>query len=99
MPNFGISSTFGLTAPAGYKQETSETVEVEAKTIRDETGKIVIAQPARVKTRTVTIRTKGEADLVDVSVKSFSGLTITSSKVDETNNDFPTSEVTAIEYI
>ena len=99
MPNFGISSTFGLTAPSGYKQETSETVEVEAKTIRDETGKIVIAQPARVKTRTVTIRTKGEADLVDVSIKSFSGLTITSSKVDETNNDFPTSEVTAIEYI
>lgn len=99
MPLFGISSTFGLTAPAGYKQETSETVEVEAKTIRDETGKIVIAQPARVKTRTVTIRTKGEPDLVDVGIGSFTGLTITSSKVDETNNDFPTSEVTAIEYI
>jgi hypothetical protein len=99
MPSFGISSTFGLNPPDGYVQETSETIEVEPKTIRGEDGQIVVAQAARVKTRTVTIRTKGDPDLVDVSVKSLNSLSITSSKVDETNNDFPTAEVTAIEYI
>jgi hypothetical protein len=50
-------------------------------------------------TTTVNVKTKGSAALSSVSSGSdFAGLTVTSSKYSQTNDDFSTSEVTGILY-
>lgn len=98
MPAFGIVGTFGLTAPSGYVQEASEEYAVDTLTIKNASGVVVEACPKKLVTRTVNVKTKGDTDLVPVVVKVFSGLTITGSKVSQSNDDFPTSEVTGIAY-
>lgn len=99
MPTFGISSTFGLTPPDGYEQEASEELSVEVATIKDKDGKVVEAMAKPLVTKTVTIRTKGAADLTNVHQGSISGtLVVTSSKVSQTNDDFSTSEITGNSY-
>jgi hypothetical protein len=93
MPTFGISSTFGLTPPDGYE------LSVEVATIKDKDGKVVEAMAKPLVTKTVTIRTKGAADLTNVHQGSISGtLVVTSSKVSQTNDDFSTSEITGNSY-
>lgn len=95
MATFGVTDTFGLTAPTGFLQSSEKTQEVETATIKGATGQV---EEARAKPRsktTVTVRCKGAAVLSTVPAgQDFSTLTITSSKFSETNDDFPTSEIT-----
>ena len=91
---FGADS-FGVTKPAGYLQESSEDKTIEIATIRDETGKTLVAQ-AKPRSQTITtVKTKSDAALLTVpSSGDFSGATVTSSKMSQTNDDFSTSEAT-----
>ena len=95
MPTFGVDNTFGLTAPTGgFLQSSERTQEVETATIKSAIGRVVVAQAKPRSKTTVTIRSKGVASLATVTVADFSALTVTSSKYNETNDDFPTSEIT-----
>ena len=95
MATFGVTSTFGLTAPTGsFLQSSERTQEVETATIKGATGRVVLAQAKPRSKTTVTINTKGVAALSTVTVGGFSALTVTSTKYNETNDDFPTSEIT-----
>jgi hypothetical protein len=99
MPTFGVPSTYGLTAPGGYAQEASEDKSLDVVTLKDTTGTIVAAQAKKLVTITTTVKCKGETDLVAVHVGAIAGSkVVTSSKVSESNEDFPTSEVTATSY-
>jgi hypothetical protein len=95
MATFGVTDTFGLTAPTGFLQSSEKTQEVETATIKNAIGQIAEAQAKPRQKTTVTVRCKGTAVLSTVPAgQSFSTLTITSSKFSETNDDFPTSEIT-----
>ena len=93
MPAFGVSSTFGLTAPTGFLQSSESSTDIEIATIKGATGQIVEAQAKPRATTTVTVKTKGTATLSSVTSGDMTGLTITSAKYSETNDDFGTSEV------
>ena len=95
MPTFGVDSTFGLTVPSGsFTQSSEKTQEVETATLKNAIGRVVLAQKKPRSKTTVTLRTKGVSSLSTVTVGDFSALTVTSSKYNETNDDFPTSEIT-----
>ncbi len=97
MPTFGVTDTFGLTAPLGYLQSSEKTQEVETATIKSAIGKVVVAQAKPRSKATITVRTKGEAVLSTVTTGvDFNALTVTSAKFSETNDDFATAEVTGI---
>jgi hypothetical protein len=85
---------FGVTEPSGYLQDSTEETTVEVATIRDFDGKTVVAQAKPRSTTTTTVNTKGDANLLTVPVGAFSGATITSAKIGQTNDDFSTSSVT-----
>jgi len=86
--------TFGVTAPSGYLQESSQETAVELATIRDFDGQTVLVQAKPRSTTTTTVKTKGEDDLLAVPEGAFSGAKLTGSKVSQTNDDFSTSEAT-----
>ena len=86
--------TFGVTAPAGYLQESSQETAVELATIRDADGQTVFVQAKPRSTTTTTVKTKGEDNLLAVPEGAFSGVKLTGSKVSQTNDDFSTSEAT-----
>lgn len=86
--------TFGVTAPSGYLQESSQETVVELATIREANGQTVLVQAKPRSTTTTTVKTKGDDDLLAVPEGSFSGAKLTSSKVSQTNDDFSTSEAT-----
>ena len=95
MPTFGVASTFGLTVPTGsFAQSSEQTQEVETATIKNALGRVALAEAKPRSKTTVTLRTKGVGSLSAVTVADFSTLTVTSSKYNETNDDFPTSEIT-----
>jgi len=98
MPSFGVTSTFGGTAPAGYLQSSERSVDCETATIKGADGKTVeaIAKPRSV--TTVTIKTKGAASIGSVSAGDMSGMTVTGAKYSESNDDFGTSEITSTLY-
>jgi hypothetical protein len=98
MPSFGVADTFGVTAPSGYIQSSESSTDVEVATIKNATGQIVEAVKKPRTLQTVTVKTKGDATLSTVAVGDFSGMTITSSKYSQTNDDFGTSEVTGSLY-
>lgn len=98
MASFGVTSTFGLTAPSGYLQSSEESVDVEVATIKNATGQVVEAIPKPRSTTTVNIKTKGDASLSTVVTGNFSALAITSSKFSQSNDDFSTSEITGTLY-
>jgi hypothetical protein len=99
MPAFGVSDTFGLTAPSGYIQESSQEEACDVATIKGATGNIEEAMAKPLTTTTVNIRTKGQPDLVSVHTGQISGtIVVTSSKVSESNDDFATAEITGIKY-
>ena len=91
--SFGATA-FGVTAPSGYLQESSQESTIELATIRNSTGQTVIAQPKPRSTTTTTVKTKGEVNLLAIPESIFTGATLTGSKVSETNDDFATSEAT-----
>jgi len=86
--------TFGVTAPSGYLQESSQETVVELATIRDADGQTVIVQAKPRSTSTTTVKTKGEDDLLAVPEGAFTGAKLTGSKVSQTNDDFSTAEAT-----
>lgn len=91
--SFGATA-FGVTAPSGYLQESSQEEAVELATIRDANGQTVLVQAKPRSTTTTTVKTKGEADLLTVPQGSFSGAKLTGAKVSQTNDDFSTAEAT-----
>lgn len=86
--------TFGVTAPSGYLQESSQEIAVELATIRDADGQTVVVQAKPRSTTTTTVKTKGEAELLAVPEGGFTGAKLTGSKLAQTNDDFSTSEAT-----
>jgi hypothetical protein len=98
MAAFGVNSTFGLTAPAGYLQSSERSVDVEIASIKGATGQTVEAIPKPRSTTTVTVKTKGTAGLSSVVTGDFSALSVTSSKYGQTNDDFGTSEIVGTLY-
>jgi hypothetical protein len=98
MPAFGVSSTFGVTAPSGFLQSSESSTDVEVATIKNATGQVAEVQAKPRTLQTVTVKTKGTASLSTIATGDFSGMTITSSKYGETNDDFGTSEVTGSLY-
>ena len=98
MPSFGVTTTFGAGSLSGITQSSEKTEEKEVATIRGADGKIAVAQAKPRLSRTVTVKTKGEATLSSVTVGDFSTLTLTSCKVSETNDDFPTIDYTYQQY-
>ena len=86
--------TFGVTAPSGYLQESSQEDAMELATIRNAEGQTVLVQKKPRATTTTTVKTKGEATLLAVPEGAFSSATLTSSKVSQTNDDFSTAEAT-----
>jgi hypothetical protein len=91
--SFG-AALFGVTAPSGYLQESTQEEVVELATIRDADGQTVVVQAKPRSTTTTTVKTKGEADLDTVPEGAFTGAKLTSSKVSQTNDDFSTAEAT-----
>lgn len=91
--SFGAIS-YGVTAPSGYLQESSQEVTRETATIRQANGQIVVAIVKPRSTTTTTVTTKGEANLLTVPEGNFSGATLTSAKESQTNDDFSTSSAT-----
>jgi hypothetical protein len=98
MASFGVTGTFGVTAPSGYLQNSESSTDVEVATIKNATGQIVEALKKPRTLQTVTVKTKGSAALSTVATGDFSGMTITAAKYSETNDDFATSEVTGSLY-
>lgn len=86
--------TFGVTAPSGYLQESSQEKTVELATIRDLDGQTVVVQVKPRSTTTTTVKTKGEPDLDVIPEGAMQGAKLTSSKVSESNDDFATAENT-----
>jgi hypothetical protein len=85
---------FGVTAPSGYLQDSTEEVTCEVATIRNASGQTVIAQAKPRTTTTTTVNTKGDVDLLSVPEGAFSGAKLTSAKVTESNDDFAVSSAT-----
>jgi hypothetical protein len=94
MPVLFGAVTFGVTAPSGYLQESSQEKSVELATIRDADGQTVVVQAKPRSTTTTTVKTKGEDDLLAVPEGAFSGAKLTGSKISQTNDDFSMSEAT-----
>jgi hypothetical protein len=98
MPTSFGAVTFGVTAPTGYLQESSQEVTVELSTIRDENGKTVLVQPKPRSVMTTTVKTKGDADFSAITIGNMgTSATVTGSKVSQTNDDFTTAEITYTE--
>ncbi|XHR27612.1 MAG: hypothetical protein ACFUZC_16930 [Chthoniobacteraceae bacterium] len=99
--NFGVTSKFGLTPPTGGVVEESSTEdEIEAKTIKDETGTTCRAVPGKTVKTTVTIKGKGLDMTTAVAAGAMVAGTVkvTSIKNSESNDDFPTFETTGVKY-
>ena len=96
---FGVTDNFGLTPPTGGTvEESSHEDEVEAKTIKDATGTTCRAVPSKMVKSTVSIKGRGTAS-VAVAAGALSGtVKVTSVKNSESNDDFPTYEVTGVSY-
>ena len=96
---FGVTDNFGLTPPTGGTVEESSTEdEIEAKTIKDATGTTCRAVPGKMIKTTVTIKGRGTAT-VAVAAGALSGSVKTISvKNTESNDDFPTYEMTGTKY-
>ena len=98
---FGVTSTFGLTAPTGcVVEESSSEDEVEAKTIRDQTGTTCRAVTSKTIKTTVMIKGRGLDLTTPVTAGAMVAGTVkvTSLKTSESNDDFPTFEITGVKY-
>jgi len=98
---FGITDNFGLTTPTGGVVEESSTEdEVEAKTIKDETGTTCRAIPGNLIKTTVSIKGRGLDTTTAVSAGSMTSGTVKVISVKNTENqdDFPTFEQQGVSY-
>ena len=98
---FGVTSNFGLTPPTGgVVEESSSEDEVEAKTIKDQTGTTCRAVTSKTIKTTVTIKGRGLDMTTAVAAGAMVAGTVkvTSVKNSEANDDFPTFETTGVKY-
>ena len=97
--SFGITTNFGLTTPTGGTVEESSTEdEIEAKTIKDETGTTCRAVPSKMIKTTVSIKGRGLSSLALAAGALGGTVKVTSVKNTESNDDFPTYEMTGVSY-
>jgi len=94
MPVTFGATAFGVTLPSGYLQESSKEKTVELATIRGAEGTTEVVQVKPRSTTTVTVKTKGEPNLLAVAEGVMSAGKLTSSKVSESNDDFAVAEAT-----
>lgn len=97
---FGAIVFGGISAPTGYLQESSIEYSGETATIREADGHTVKAIFKPTTTVKATAKTKGDSVLTSCEMGLLGGsFKVTESKYDMSNQDFPTSEVTATRYI
>jgi len=97
--SFGISSNFGLITPAGGTvEESSSEDEVEAKTIKDETGTTCRAVTSKMIKTTVSIKGRGTSNVAVAAGELSGAVKVTSVKNAESQDDFPTYEMTGVSY-
>ena len=97
---FGASA-FSLTMPTGGTiEESSLESECEIKTIKNLSGITCRAIPGKIVTQTETLKGRGTAPITGVTGGEFTSsvMKITSIKNTESNDDFPTYEITAKSY-
>ena len=97
---FGVTNLHGLAPASGHAQEASADASIEVATLRNALGVTVVAEPKKMITRTITLSGKGTPDFTDVAAGAITINTsfITSVKVTESNDDFPTFEIQAVAY-
>ena len=97
--SFGITDNFGLITPAGGTvEESSSEDEVEAKTIKDETGTTCRAVPGKMIKTTVSIKGRGTSSLALAAGALGGDVKVISVKNAESQDDFPTYEQTGVKY-
>ena len=98
---FGLNNDTGLTTPAGGTvEECSIESEVEAKTIKDSTGTTCRAVPSPMIKTNYQVKGRGTAALTLVTAGAMAAGTVKaiSVKNTESNDDFPTYEITGVSY-
>jgi hypothetical protein len=98
---FGLTNDTGLTTPAGGTiEECSIESEVEAKTIKDQTGTTCRAMPSPMIKTNYMAKGRGTAalSLVTAGAMTAGAVQAISVKNTESNDDFPTYEITGVSY-
>jgi hypothetical protein len=98
--SFGVTNLNGLAPATGHAQESSADASIEVVTLRDSMGVTVVAKPKKLITRSISLSGKGTANFSDVVAGAITKGTafITSVKVSESNEDFPSFEIQATAY-
>ena len=97
---FGVVNLYGLAPAAGHAQESSKDAGIEIATIRNQLGVTVVAKPKKLVTKSITISGKGTPNFAGVATGTITKGTafITSAKVTENQDDFPSFELQAVIY-
>lgn len=97
---FGVINLHGLAPAAGHAQESSKDSAVEIATLRNEVGLTVVAKAKKLVTHSITLSGKGTPDFTGVVAGAITKGTsfVTSAKVTESNDDFPSFEIQAVIY-
>lgn len=97
---FGVVNLYGLAPATGHAQESSKDAGIEIATIRDANGVTVMAKPKKLVTKNITISGKGTVNFSDVATGTITKGTafVTSVKVTENQDDFPSFEIQAVIY-
>jgi len=96
---FGVTNDTGLTTPdGGTVEECSIESEVEAKTIKDNTGTTCRAVPSKMIKTTYQVKGRGTSTLAIAAGALNGEVKAISVKNAETNDDFPTYEITGVSY-
>jgi hypothetical protein len=98
-PDFGVTSTYGMSVPVGgYCEEVTEEQSLDTVIARNQVGQIILAEPRRLITKNITMTGRGAADLasvVSVDNLALGDVLIVSAENRETNTDMPTFEISA----
>ncbi len=97
---FGVTNLHGLEPASGHAHEASADASIEVATLRDSMGITVVAKPKKLITRSITLSGKGTVNFGDVAAGTIAkGVAfVTSVKVTESNDDFPSFEIQATAY-
>lgn len=97
---FGVTNLNGLAPATGHAQESSADASIEVATIRNQLGVTVVAVPKKLITRSLSISGKGTVNFADViaGVVTKGTAFVTSVKVTESNEEFPSFEIQATAY-
>ena len=97
---FGVTNLHGLAPATGHAQEASADASIEVATLRDSLGVTVVAKPKKLITRNITLSGKGTVNFGDVAAGAITkgASFVTSVKVTESNDDFPSFEIQAVAY-